>query len=353
MPFRNRPRHLALALAALAPLLGAACGGTPLTSQPAQSEQQLYEAAKREGSVVWLTAYYPQDATQALVNAFEARYPGVKVSFARQTAQIVYQRLIQEQQAQVPVTDVFSSTDAGQYLEQKRQGHLQPYRPQNITSLQPEFQHLDADDAYQLGAVAFVIMNYNPVKANGTPIPKRWTDLLDPRLKGRITTGNPAFSGYVGNWVVAMLDKYGQDYFRQLSANQPKVNRSINDTVDQVVTGDRTFGVSSENYSLEKKTAGSPIEVVYPEDDAVAIFSPVAIIKDAPHPNAARLFENFMYSREYSQALVKSFNFPLRSDVVSATGKTLHDLKWYHNDPARLTDGVPQAIEIWRSLFGA
>ena len=343
-------RLVALGLMVLPLAVG--CGGATPAGQTGPTEQQLYEAAKQEGSVVWLTAYYPQDATQALADAFEARYPGVKVTFSRQTAQIIYQRLTQEQTAQTHVTDVFSSTDEAQYLDQKRSGRLQPYRPTNLGSLREEFRRMDPDDAYQLGAVAFVIINYNPVRVNGEPLPRRWTDLLDPRFKGRLTVGNPAFSGYVGNWVVAMVDKYGEDYLRQLHNNQPKVNRSINDTVTQVVAGDRAIGVGSENYSLEKKAAGGAINVIYPDDDAVAIFSPVAVMRDAPHPNAARLFENFMYSREYSQALVKSFNFPLRSDVAPASGKSLNDIKWYRNTPTRLADGIPQVIDLWNQIVG-
>jgi ABC-type Fe3+ transport system substrate-binding protein len=75
-------------------------------------------------------------------------------------------------------------------------------------------------------------------------------------------------------------------------------------------------------------------------------------MKDAPHPNAARLFETFMYSREYSQALVRSYNFPLRSDVTPANGKDLKDLRWYRNQPSRLLEGIPQVIELWRKVFG-
>ncbi len=334
-------------------LLTTACGavsGAP--SGGLSPERVLYEAAKKEGTVVWLTAYYPQDATQALVDAFEATYPGVKVTFTRQAAQVIYLRLTQEQQSQSHITDVYSSTDEAQYLEQKKKGLLQPYRPPSVAKLRPEFQHMDRDDAYQFGAVAFVVINYNPPRTKGSPLPKRWTDLLDPLYKGRITTGSPAFSGYVGNWVVAMLDKYGEDYFRQLKENQPKINRSINDTVSQVVAGERDFGIGSENFSLQTKAAGSPIDVVYPEDDAIAIFSPVAVMKDAPHPNAARLFETFMYSREYSQALVKSSNFPLRSDVAPANGKDLKDLRWYRNQPSRLQEGIPESVELWRRVFG-
>ncbi len=347
-PYRSLPL-----LIALSPLLATGCGAAA-GPRPAdnESEAALYAAAKREGSLVWLAAYYTQDATQALADAFETRYPGVKVTFTRQPAQIVYQRLTQEQQANSQVTDVFSSTDETHYVEQKAKGYLERYRPPNIDQLPLEFRHLDPDDAYQLGAIALVVIDYNSSRAGSGALPHRWLDLLDPSYKGRLSIGDPRFSGYAGNWVVAIIDKYGVDYFRRLSLNQPRVNRSILDPVTQVSAGERDFGVSTVDSSLQKKSVGGPINVVYPDDDAIAIFSPVAILKGAPHPNAARLFENFMYSKTYSETLVKSFNLPLRNDVVPTDGKTLAQIRWYRNSPTRLADGIPQAVDLWRQLFG-
>jgi len=80
--------------------------------------------------------------------------------------------------------------------------------------------------------------------------------------------------------------------------------------------------------------------------------SAAAILKDAPHPNAARLFESFFYSKEYSQAMAKTFNYPLRADVPAATGRPLDQVKWYRNKVDRLTTGIPEVIDKWRETFG-
>ena len=74
----------------------------------------------------------------------------------------------------------------------------------------------------------------------------------------------------------------------------------MNDTVTDIVGGERMVGAGPDNYSFERKAGGNPIDIVYPDDGAVLITSPVAVLKAAPHPNAGRLFMNFMYSREYS-----------------------------------------------------
>src|SRR5581483_7107597 len=100
----------------------------------------------------------------------------------------------------------------------------------------------------------------------------------DPRWKGQITVGHPAFSGYVGQWVTAMLRTYGDSWLQSLAKNNPKVNRSVNDTVTDIVAGERTVGAGPDNYSLAKKAGGSPIDIVWPADGAVLIPGPVGIL---------------------------------------------------------------------------
>jgi iron(III) transport system substrate-binding protein len=312
-------------------------------------EEKLYAEAKKEGRVVWWTAHYALSAAEAVRDAFVARYPGIEVQFIRQTAQVIYQRLTQDLRAGVREVDVFASTDESHYLTLKRQGVLASYRPLGVDALPKPFRNVDPDNTYHIGALGFVVINYN-TKLSAPP--QKWTDLLDGRWKGQITLGHPGFSGYVGNWVVAMWDKYGWQYFTRLAKNNPKIGRSINDTVTDIVSGERLVGAGPDNYSLESRSKGNPINIQFPADDAILIVSPVGILKDAPHPNAARLFESFYYSREYSLAMAKTFNYPLRTDVPPPSGIPLDRVKWYRNKAERLEKGIPEAIAKWRETFG-
>jgi iron(III) transport system substrate-binding protein len=327
---------------------GGAQAATPAATGSADDEK-LYADAKKEGKLVWWTAHYAQNAADAVRDAFAAKYPGIELQFIRQTAQVVYQRLTQNLKAGVREVDVFASTDEAHYLALKKQGVLASYTPPGVNSLSQPFRNIDADGTYHVGALGLVVINYN-TKLN-TP-PGKWTDLLDPKWRGQITLGHPGFSGYVGNWVVAMWDKYGWDYFTQLAKNNPKIGRSINDTVTDIVSGERLVGAGPDNYSLDNKARGNPIDIQFPADDAILIVSPVGIMKDAPHPNAARLFENFFYTREYSQAMINTFNYALRSDVPPPSGLPIDRVKWYRNKADRLESGVPDAIGKWRETFG-
>lgn len=308
---------------------------------------KLYAAAKKEGTVVWWTAHYAQSAADRVRDAFKAKYPGIEVQFIRQTAQVIFQRLNQDLKSNVRELDVFASTDESHYVVLKKQNVLAPFVPADINKVPASLRHLDPDEMYQIGALGFVLINYN-TKVHP---PHRWPQLGDSKWKDQVTLGHPAFSGYVGNWVVAMNDKYGWEYFKNIARNNPKIGRSVNDTVTDIVGGERMVGAGPDNYSLERKAGGNPIDIVYPDDDAVLITSPVAVLKAAPHPNAGRLFMNFMYSREYSQALVKSYNYPLRTDVPSANGVKLEKIRWTRNKVDRLASGIPEVVAKWRETF--
>jgi iron(III) transport system substrate-binding protein len=313
-----------------------------------EAEKKLHAEAQKEGKVTWWTAHYALSAAEAVRDAFVAKYPGIEVQFIRQTAQVVYQRLSQNLKAGVKEVDVFCSTDEAHYLTLKNQNVLASYTPPGVSKLPKSFQ-MDPDGTYHPGALGLVLLNH---RANLDGRPQKWMDLLEGKWQGKITLGHPGFSGYVGNWVVAVWDKYGWDYFTNLAKHKPKIGRSIFDTVTDIVGGERVVGAGPENLSLEHKARGNPIDITFPTDDSILIVSPVAILKDAPHPKAARLFENFFYTREYSLAMAKTFNYPLLTDVPAPSGVPIDRVKWYRNKAERLDKGVPEAIAKWRETFG-
>ena len=331
-----------------------ACGGSAsqAPAKPVEKDvSKLYDAAKKEGSVTWWTAHYEQSAAETMAAAFKKKYPGIEVNLLRQTAQVIYTRLQNDLKAGQTDCDVFCSTDEAHYPPLKKAGALATFTPPDIDLLPKQFQSLDPDHQYYLGAVGFVLINFRSDKV--TAPPKSWKDLLDPQWKGKITTGHPGFSGYVGNWVVAMIDKYGDGYLRDLAKNNPKINRSVNDTVQDILSGERVVGAGPDNFSLAKKAQGNPIDIQFPSDEAILIAGPVGILKGSPRPNAAQLFVNFMYSKEYSETLVKTSNYPLRSDIAPVSGEqTIDKIKWYRNKVDRLSSGVPQMVDLWRQIMG-
>jgi iron(III) transport system substrate-binding protein len=177
----------------------------------------LAAKAKAEGEVTWYTAHFDTTLVGKIGSAFTAKYPGVKVNGLKATAQVSYQRLLQDLSAGAPQADVFSSTDASQFVELVRNNALEAYRPQNEKKIISAFQNFDPAGFYHVTAVSLVAITYNNQKISEADIPKTWQALLDSKWSNKIALGDPNFSGMVGAWTVTLQKMYGWEYFSRLS----------------------------------------------------------------------------------------------------------------------------------------
>ncbi len=262
-----------------------------------EGEAALHEAAKKDKEFTWYTAHYDSQTAAAVCQGFEKKYPGVKCNYVRTTAQVAYQRLAQDQKAGIAQASVISSTDQGHYTKMKQDGWLQPYRPKNLTELVDAFRSFnDPDGLFTATAAGLVLITYNTSVVSPSEAPKKWTDLTDPKWKNKVSIGHPGFSGYVGTWVVLMRKLYGWDYFKKLELNKPRIGRSINDTVTMLNAKESIVAAGPSATTLESRAKGNPLAVVYPEDGALLMVSASGILKNAPAPNAAKLFMDYLLS---------------------------------------------------------
>jgi iron(III) transport system substrate-binding protein len=312
----------------------------------------LQEAAKKDGELTWYVAHYTSEAAEELGSVFTKLY-GIKVNVVRTTAQVAYQRLTQDIKNGQTNCDVFSSTDIGHYVRLKAQGQLEKFTPETAAKAAEQFRGLDPDGYYHTTSGGFVLISYNTAKVKAEDVPKKWTDLLDPKWKGKVSTGHPAFSGYVGTWVLQMKLLYGWDYFKKLEKNKPQIGRSINDTVTALNAGEREVAAGADGSTMFSAERGNPLSIRYPDDGAVLLISPSAVVKGTKHPNAARLFMEYLYSIEASQIDVKHFSLPMRPEVPVGKGqKPMAEVKSIHPTVAQIDKGIPEAIEDWRDTFG-
>src|SRR5271156_4505298 len=145
---------------------------------------ELVAAAQKEGSVTWYIAQVDTETAEAMGRAFTAKYPDVTVSVIRTTGQVAYERLLQDLKNGAPQCDVFSSTDISQYPALKKRGALANYVPAGAATLLPAFQKVsDPGYMYPSSATAHLLISNSAQVKNP---PKAWTDLLDPRWKGRV-----------------------------------------------------------------------------------------------------------------------------------------------------------------------
>jgi|1185.fasta_scaffold29579_2 iron(III) transport system substrate-binding protein len=329
------------------------------TALPAQAqmqpwEKQLYEAAKKEQPITVYTAHYNTEDAQSLCAAFEQKYAGLKCNFVRTTAQVAYQRFQQDLQANAAVASIFSSTDVSHYPELKKKGLLMEYRPHNLANMVESLKpYNDKDGQYWVTAAALMALTYNASVVSEKEAPKNWPDLLDPKWKGKVSIGHPAFSGYVGTWVVLMQKLYGWDYFTRLEKNEPQIGRSVNDTVTMLNSKERVVAAGPEGTTLLSRDKGNPLAVVYPTDGALLMVSPSAIPKNAPSPNAAKLYMEFLLSKEAGEVQVKSHNLSVVKGVAPAPGaKPLEQIKVVRPTEDEIAKGIPEVKQKFRDTFG-
>ena len=119
-------------------------------------------------------------------------------------------------------------------------------------------------------------------------------------------------------------------------------------------SGERTVGLGVPiGTVLLSRSRGNPLEPIYPSDGTLLVLSPSGIPSTAPHPNAARLFMEFVAGPEFSRVSVEYFSMPLRPDVAPPVGsRPLDQVKLVAPTPAEIETGVPEVKELWRDTFG-
>ncbi|MGG5886582.1 ABC transporter substrate-binding protein [Falsiroseomonas sp. HC035] len=317
-------------------------------------ERQLYEAAKREGEITWYSGQYNAETSEAVGRAFNERFPGVRCNVVRSTSQVAFQRLSQDARANVAQCDVFSSTNSGHFTMLKRQNRLMQYKPEHASGLLPAIQNADPDGYFHTTFLGLFLMTHNTRLVSEADAPKSWQDALDAKWKDKLAVGHPGFSGAIGVWAVQMRKMYGWDYFTKLERNNPQIGRSSQDPVTTLNAGERSVGlcvpVGTTALAISR---GNPLRLIYPTEGVLAAISPSAIIANAPHPNAAKLFMEFQLSPQLSQTVRLTFNEPLRPDVPPPEGgRPLAEVTLLAPSLEEQEKGVPEVREAWRDTFG-
>ena len=345
--FKLITRRQALALGAVS--------AVSMFSRPVRADLgPLIEAARKEGGLTWYIAQIDGETAELVGKSFTALYPGIKVTVMRTTGQVAYERLLNDLKNNVPNCDVFSSTDISHYPALMAKKALANYVPQNAAGLAPAYQGLGQDGYYYPTPATLYVMAYNHQKLAAADAPKNWPDLYAPQWKNQAAVAHPAFSGYFGQWVLAMRTLYGWEYFDKLEKNRPQIGRSGLDPLTMMNAGERKISCVPLSGALLAADKGNPITAVYPTDGSVVCIGPAAVIANAPHPNAARLFMEYLLSAEFAQFLADNRVDPVRAGVKLKPGaKPIEEVKPITQTVAQIAKGVPEIIEQWRDTFGS
>ena len=309
---------------------------------------QLIEAAKKEGTVV-LYSSMDLPVGEKLAKAFEAHYPGIAVQVERSGSERLFQRVAQEFSSNIRAADVINSSDASHFISWKKNGWLAPFVSEDIARYFPaEFR--DPDGLFATSRIWLSSIAYNTNLVKPEDAPKSFADLLGPRWAGKMVKGHPAYSGTIMTATFETVRELGWDYLDKLSKQRVMQVQSSTDPPKKLSLGERAVMADGNEYGIVLlKEAGQPVEPVYPAEGTPTISGPTGIFASAPHPNAARLFQAWLHSRETQQFFIDfTAQYSVYAQVQSKPGRRkLSDIKLMKEDPA----GVEQMTEEIKTRY--
>lgn len=254
----------------------------------AQSDPKIIEAAKKENAVSLYTSA-STGPSNAVAEGFRKKY-GIPVSVYRAGSADVATRVQTEENAGRTQADAL-------IIEEPALSLLLPFLASYDS---PERAAIGA--AYKAPQWTLIRMymsqigwNTNAVKGAATP--KDWKDLLDPRWKGRLGSLDPHVTATTLAWQVLVTRLYGPQFLQAFGANRPKLYGSTNAMSQAIVSGEIDLGVTNSFGVIQMQDTGAPMAGVIPKE-TVLYGGNCSVFSKAPHPNAARLFVDYLCSAE-------------------------------------------------------
>jgi iron(III) transport system substrate-binding protein len=279
---------------------------------PARSFSQPKAPAK-----ILLYTSVPQQLATQFSDAFMKKRPDIKVEIFRSGSTEVGAKLAAEREVGGIRADLLWLADAPIYYELRDKGELAQY-------ISPEAKNIPGDlkDPKGFFTGARLINMIIAVNKEVIPLkdaPKSWQSF--PDLGKKAAMGNPLYSGSNFVTVATFVKKDGWGWFERARAKGVAVVRG-NSEAAAALAGKEFGVVMTLDYiiaGLIKK--GAPLEIIWPEDGAISVPSPIAIMKGTKQVDASKAFVDYVLSKEGQEFLVKQEVIPVRGDVQAPKGQ--------------------------------
>lgn len=271
---------------------------------------QLQRRADKEGTVTWYVAMNPKEA-HSMAEEFMKEYPRIQVNYLTMRANKIPLRITTEQRAGKYTADVVSASAWN--ISSLQYAHaLQKYVPQQAKNLVPQArdkQHYWVGEYILTMPIAY---NAKTLASDGLPPPKSYKDLTKPQYKGKFSIEVTDYE-----WFHTMSTAaYSHHLMDELAKNDPQFRNGHTTNMNGLISGEFPISIGIYGYkAYEAQKKGYPIKIVH-ADPTVAEWQLAGIVKHAPHPAAAKFFENWLISKS-GQAFAKKIadRTPTRNDV--------------------------------------
>ncbi|MPZ87951.1 MAG: extracellular solute-binding protein [Nitriliruptorales bacterium] len=340
---------------------GAAETAEPDADAPAadDDEQALVEAAIEEGSVgYWHTLMTPETAEE-LATAFRERYglgDDFTVEFTALSTADLATRAEQEIGAGAVSVDVLSTGAAPFFYGLLEDGEITEYNSPSHEAYEAAFEAGIGEPGYFAGdAISLGFPMWNPAHIDLEI--EEWADLLEYDLTDQVMIGDAENSLTHLATYMGMRQVLDREFFEQLAEFNPGATVRADDIAQSMVTGEfpvTSTGTPSRGYQTERD--GVDLEIAYPTDGVVLVPQNWAILEQAPHPNAAKLLIDFVFSEE-GQRVYQDGEAAIsgRAGFESPSDKwapPLEELNVIEMDWASITpQDEEEALEEWREIF--
>jgi iron(III) transport system substrate-binding protein len=323
------------------------------TVEPSAVTPVLIEAARKEGKISFYTAL-ELPTSERLGKAFETKYPGIAVRVERSGTERIFQRIGQEQASRIYAVDVVCSTDPAHFLDWKSKDWVAPYVPEDVARHFPQEQ-VDPGGMHATLCAWLEVIGYNTNLVAREEAPRSYADLLDPKWRGKLVKAHPGYSGAILTTTFLLVRELGWPYFERLAQQRVMQVQSAADPPKKVAIGERAVMADGNDYSLVLlKDQGQPVEVVHAAEGSPLIPVPSGVFRSAPNPNAARLFQSFLFSVEAQQLFVDTFaHLSFHALVKKRPGRTsLSAVKLLRADPVAVLAQTEEIKARYAKIFG-
>jgi iron(III) transport system substrate-binding protein len=298
------------------PMLSALAAIALAPSARAQ-DQAVIDGARKEGRLVIYTGV-ERAAAQVVIGAFQKKYPFIAAETVRASSSKLASRLDAEIEANRVQGDLIEFSLLYLTTSLAQRGELLRYDSPEYASYPKDYS---APGYWAASGVSNIIILVNTRRVDAPNVPQSWWDLAKPYWKDKLTIDNLEVSGTGYNWLTAVVNTpiLGWGFIEALGKNKPGLERGHAGMAQKVAAGEYAGAAEMSDFHLKNlrdAAASVPLHGVWPKEGVPSEPWTTAILKRAPHPNAARLFLDFLLSREGQTLYVETMGWnSARADV--------------------------------------